>query len=270
MMDGALLSWLLAGIPLLGALGSLLFWPNADRLKFFSILWSAVSCASIIGFAGYLAMPPEGFLPLYLLPLTAVISLLAQPVHDDYRQSYIMTLVCLGLGLIVLTCPPLMGNLALALLLVLVASLLYRHHSALWPMSWWGIGTYSLGALCALLAVAVDPPVSSVASLVTCAVLLPLVPFHDGHLTALTRLPGNLPAFVVVLLPIAGLHELPHVLPTVPDVVAWTVSFFALLGALYGAVKALAQSLGVKALAYLLVLLGFAYLLKKEYWRDVH
>jgi len=30
------------------------------------------------------------------------------------------------------------------------------------------------------------------------------------------------------------------------------------------------QSLGVKALAYLLVLLGFAYLLKKEYWRDVH
>jgi ubiquinol-cytochrome c reductase cytochrome c1 subunit len=30
------------------------------------------------------------------------------------------------------------------------------------------------------------------------------------------------------------------------------------------------QSLGVKAIAYLLVLLVFAYLLKKEYWRDVH
>ena len=30
------------------------------------------------------------------------------------------------------------------------------------------------------------------------------------------------------------------------------------------------QSLGVKAIAYLLVLLAFAYLLKKEYWRDVH
>lgn len=30
------------------------------------------------------------------------------------------------------------------------------------------------------------------------------------------------------------------------------------------------QSLGLKAIAYLLVLLAFAYLLKKEYWRDVH
>ena len=30
------------------------------------------------------------------------------------------------------------------------------------------------------------------------------------------------------------------------------------------------QSLGVKAIVYLLILLAFAYLLKKEYWRDVH
>ncbi|TDU26451.1 ubiquinol-cytochrome c reductase cytochrome c1 subunit [Panacagrimonas perspica] len=30
------------------------------------------------------------------------------------------------------------------------------------------------------------------------------------------------------------------------------------------------QSLGIKAIVYLLILLGFAYLLKKEYWRDVH
>jgi NADH-quinone oxidoreductase subunit M len=76
------------------------------------------------------------------------------------------------------------------------------------------------------------------------------VPFHDAHLTALTRLPGNLPAFIVVLLPIAGLHGLSTVLPTVPDVVAWTVSCFALLGAFYGAVKALAQSRVRLLLAY--------------------
>ena len=30
------------------------------------------------------------------------------------------------------------------------------------------------------------------------------------------------------------------------------------------------QALGVKAMVYLFILLGFAYLLKKEYWRDVH
>ncbi|MGQ0528374.1 MAG: cytochrome c1 [Panacagrimonas sp.] len=30
------------------------------------------------------------------------------------------------------------------------------------------------------------------------------------------------------------------------------------------------QALGIKAITYLLILLGFAYLLKKEYWKDVH
>lgn len=30
------------------------------------------------------------------------------------------------------------------------------------------------------------------------------------------------------------------------------------------------QSLGFKAIVYLLVLLAFTYLLKKEYWKDVH
>lgn len=34
--------------------------------------------------------------------------------------------------------------------------------------------------------------------------------------------------------------------------------------------RSMRQALGVKALVYLFVLLGFAYLLKLEYWRDVH
>jgi NADH-quinone oxidoreductase subunit M len=128
--------------------------------------------------------------------------------------------------------------------------LLYRHHSALWPRSWWGIGAYALGALCAALSAATEAPLSSMASLLACAVLLPLVPFHDGHLTALTRLPGSLPSFIVVLLPIAGLHGLAAAMPSVPDIVAWTLSLFAVLGACYGALKALAQSRVRLLLAY--------------------
>jgi len=91
---------------------------------------------------------------------------------------------------------------------------------------------------------------SSIASLIACAVLIPLVPFHDGHLAALTRLPGSLPSFIVVLLPILGLHQLGAAMPTVPDSVAWTVSIFALVGASYGALKALAQSRVRLLLAY--------------------
>jgi NADH-quinone oxidoreductase subunit M len=80
--------------------------------------------------------------------------------------------------------------------------------------------------------------------------LLPLMPFHDGHLTAVTRLPGNLPSFVVLLLPLLGLHGIATALPTIPDTVAWTLSLFALVGAFYGAVKALAQTRVRLLLAY--------------------
>jgi len=161
-----------------------------------------------------------------------------------------LTLLFLGLGLSALSSPPPFSLLSLTLLLGLIAGLVYRHHSALWPRSWWGIGAYALGALCAALSAIAEAPLSAVASLLACAVLLPLVPFHDGHLTALTRLPGSLPSFIVVLLPVIGLHGLGAAMTTVPDTVAWTVSFFALVGASYGALKALAQSRVRLLLAY--------------------
>jgi len=250
MKDGALIIWLLSGLPLLGAVSSLLFWSNPARLQLSSVAWSVLSLGSIAAFSSQLVIPSEGLLPLYLLPLTAMISLLGQPPHVDHRLGWIMTLVFLGLGLGVMTTPPPFSFVALLFLFSVVAGLLYRHHSMLWSISWWGIGTYALGAFCAALSLVAEAPLASVASVVASAVLLPLVPFHDGHLTALTRLPGNLPSFIVLLLPTIGLHVLATVLPTVPDVVAWTVSLFALVGAFYGAVKALAQTRVRLLLAY--------------------
>jgi NADH-quinone oxidoreductase subunit M len=75
-----------------------------------------------------------------------------------------------------------------------------------------------------------------------CAVLLPLAPLHGGYLTTVTRLPGNLPSFVVLLLPIVGLHQLSTILSAIPEDVVSVVNVLALVGALYSAVKALAQS----------------------------
>ena len=161
-----------------------------------------------------------------------------------------MTLLFLGLGLGVLTIQHVVGQLAQVALLGLITFLLIWHHYPFWPTSWLGIGTFGLGTLCAGLAVIADPPVSSVASLVTCAILLPLVPFHDGYVTALTRLPGSLPPFIVLLLPAIGLHGLAAVLSTVPDVAVSTMTILALVGALYGSVKALAQSRVRLLLAY--------------------
>jgi NADH-quinone oxidoreductase subunit M len=250
MIDGALIPWLLAGLPLLGLLASLPFLADPERLKQSSVAWSVISLASVAACAGRVDAPPEGLLPLYLLPLAATISILGQPVHEQHRLSWLLTLLFLGLGLAAVGNQPPISLLSMTLLLVLIAGLLYRHHSALWPRSWWGIGAYGIGALCAALSVAADAPLSSLGSLLACVVLLPLVPFHDGHLTALTRLPGSLPSFIVILLPIAGLHGLGAAISVVPDTVAWTLSLFALVGASYGALKALAQTRVRLLLAY--------------------
>src|SRR5689334_15001603 len=216
MMD-MLLPWLFAGIPFAGALACLALWSDPYRVKSSAIVCSVISLASIVGLANRLPAPSDGLLPLYLLPLAAVVSALGQPVHESHRLSWTMTLVFLGLGMGVLTAGNPLGLLCLILLMSIIMFLLYRHHTTLWPISWWGIGSFGVGVVGTGISLAAAPPISSVASLAACAVLLPLMPFHHGYLTALTRLPGNLPPFIALLLPVLGLHGLATALPTIPN-----------------------------------------------------
>lgn len=241
MMD-MFVPWLPVGIPFVGALLCLASWSNPYRVKMCAIIASAISLASAVGVAHQLPTPSDGFLPFYVLPIAAVVSTLGQPTHESHRLSWAMTLLFLGLGMGVLIAENSLGPLCLILLLLTIMVLLYRHHTTLWPISWWGIGSFGVGVVGAGLSLAAGPPISSVASLATCAVLLPLMPFHDGYLTALTRLPGSLPPFIVLLLPVLGLHELVSAMPTMPNEFVGIVSFLALISSLYGAIKALAQS----------------------------
>jgi len=241
-MTDVFIPWLCAGIPFAGALVCLAFWSDPYRVKMLAIISSVISLAWITGVANQLPTPPDGLLPLYLLPIAAVVSALGQPVHENHRLSWAMTLVFLGLGMAVLTSRNSVGPLCLISLMLIIMFLLYRHHTTLWPISWWGIGSFGVGVAGAALSLAAGPPISSVASLATCAVLLPLMPFHDGYLTALTRLPGSLPPFIVLLLPVLGLHGLATAMPTMPNEFVAVVSLLALASALYGAIKALAQS----------------------------
>jgi len=252
MIDAALIPWLLAGVPLLGAALSLAMWPHPHRLIAWSVGVCVVSLVSVagFGFAGYLTIPPEGLLLPLLLPLTAGVSLLGQPHHQNHRASWVLTLIFLGLGLGALTSQPVIATLFLLAIHSVVIVLLYRHHTALWPISWWGLGAYALGAFCLTLTLVTDPPLSSMAALLACAILLPLVPFHDGQITALTRLPGNLPSFIVLLFPALGLHNLAPLAATLPDTVTEMIGWLALAGTVYGAVKALAQSRVRLLLAY--------------------
>lgn len=250
MMAGTATPLVLAGLPILGAAAGVVVWSNPRALKNWLTTVSLISLAAVVGLSGSLSVPAEGLLPAFLLPIAACASLLGQPVQKDHRLSWIMTVLFLGLGLSILTGPVLLAHVCSILMLGLAVVLLYRHHTQLWPISWWGIGGYGLATLCVAISVVAGPPLSALASLVACAILLPLVPFHDGYVTALTRLPGSLPSFIVLLFPVIGLHGLATVLPTVPAVVASTVGVFALVGALYGAIKALAQSRARLVLSY--------------------
>jgi len=200
-MDGTVASWLLAGIPLLGAAFGFAVWSRPHYLRNWSVVLSILSLVAAVGMSRSLVTSPENLLLVYLLPVAACASLLGQPIHKNLRLSWITTLLFLGLGFVILTSQNVMGQVCLLVLLSSLIALLYRHHTPLWPISWLGIGAYALAAGCVTISLVVAPPLSSVASLLACAVLLPLMPFHQGHITALTRLPGGLPSFIVLLFP---------------------------------------------------------------------
>ena len=238
-MTGELIfSWLSTCLPLIGAFASRTSWEDSSQLRKSCLIWSVLSMAPIIGSGSSML---EGPLLLDLLPVAAVISMLGQPNHRDHRLSWLMTLVCLGLGIGVIALPGMVSHLFLLALLVIIGGLLLHHHTALWPISWWGTGLFGCAGLGVIVAALAAPPLSSSAALLAGAVLIPLVPFHTGYLTALTRLPGNLPSFAAVLLPAVGLHFMSSALQNVSTTVAGLLSLAALLSTLYSAVKALAQ-----------------------------
>lgn len=250
MTDIVITPLLLAAVPIIGAILGLIVWSQPDKLRTWSVIVTGLSLLAVIGMSRHITETTEGQLFLYLLPLAAGISLLGGPVHLQNRLSWVLTPLFLGLGLGILTSQHVVGQIALVVLFGLITFLLYWHHNPFWPRSWWGIGAYGLGALCAGLAAIASPPVSALASLLACAILLPLVPFHQGYVSALTRLPGSLPSFIVLLLPAIGFHSLAAIIPMVPDVAVSTMTILALVGALYGSVKALAQSRIRMLLAY--------------------
>jgi NADH-quinone oxidoreductase subunit M len=250
MTDIVIIPVLLAAIPIIGAILGLIVWSQPDKLRTWSVIVTGLSLLAVIGMSGHITKTTEGQLFLYLLPLAAGISLLGGPVHLQHRLSWVLTLLFLGLGFGILTSQQVVGQIALGILLGLITFIFYWHHNPFWPRSWWGIGAYGLGALCAGLAAIASPPVSTLASLLACAIVLPLVPFHQGYVSALTRLPGSLPSFIVLLLPAIGFHNLAAILPMVPDVAISTITNLALVGALYGSIKALAQSRVRLLLAY--------------------
>lgn len=250
MMRGQAVQIVLVAIPLVGAALGLLVWSKPQQLKAWSLFVAVASLLMLVGLSGRLTVPVEGMALLYLLPVAAGLSLLGQPSHQDNRPAWVMTLVLLGLGLGVVVSLGGVELILLVLLFGLVSVLLYRYRSISGSVPWWGIGTYGLGMVCAIVALIAIPPVSSVAFLVSCAILLPLVPFHGGYVAAFRGLPGNLPAFLALLLPSLGFHGLLTLIPGLSESTVQTLVILAMAGMLYGSLKALTQSRVRLVLAY--------------------
>jgi NADH-quinone oxidoreductase subunit M len=250
MMKGQAVQIVLVAIPLMGAALGLLVWSKPRQLKAWSLFVAVASLLMLVGLSGRLTVPVEGMALLYLLPVVAGLSLLGQPIHRDNRPAWVMTLVLLGLGLGVLGSMDGVKLILFVLLFGLVGALLYRYRSISGSVPWWGIGTYGLGMACAIVALIAIPPVSSVAFLVSCAILLPLVPFHGGYVAAFRGLPGNLPAFLALLLPSLGFHGLLTLIPGLSESTVQTLVILAMAGMLYGSLKALTQSRVRLVLAY--------------------
>ncbi|MSR25369.1 MAG: hypothetical protein EXR96_09890 [Nitrospiraceae bacterium] len=250
MMKGQAVQIVLVAIPLMGAALGLLVWSKPRQLKAWSLFVAVASLLMLAGLSGRLTVPVEGMALLYLLPVAAGLSLLGQPIHRENRPAWVMTLVLLSLGLGVLGSMDGVKLILFVLLFGLVGALLYRYRSISGSVPWWGIGTYGLGMACAIVALIAIPPVSSVAFLVSCAILLPLVPFHGGYVAAFRGLPGNLPAFLALLLPSLGFHGLLTLIPGLSESTVQMLVILAIAGMLYGSLKALTQSRVRLVLAY--------------------
>ncbi len=95
--------WLLVAVPILGAGLSWLWRASLPRMKTAALVTAAVSFCSVIGSALALGEPSTAVPFLCLLPLTAYLSLLGQPLHRETSPAWPMSLIVLGLGLGTLT-----------------------------------------------------------------------------------------------------------------------------------------------------------------------
>ena len=241
---------LLVAVPVVGATLGMLMWRNPQAFKVWLLIVTIATFVTVGLTSGALSQERGGALLRSLLPLTAFVTLLAQPAHRSLRSSWLVTLLLLGLGLGVLVWEAPLSQVFFLLLLALIGLLLYRYRQHAVFDARAGIGTAGLGVLCVTVAMTVPPPVSSIMLGVACGIALPLVPFHKSYVGALTGLPGNLPGFLGALLPLVGFYGLLTLQPQLSGTVSNTAGILSLVGMVYGSLKALTQSRAASVMTY--------------------
>jgi NADH-quinone oxidoreductase subunit M len=245
-LDGLLadapLAALSAGVPLAGVAAAVAFWGNARLLRAMCVAVAVTSLVAVGLVAGRFAATPLGLLPAAILPAAAAAALLGQPADRSHRLWWLETLVCLGLALGSLAGADIWQHACKAALVLVVIYLLVRSRSSFTPVAWWGVGALAVCLAGLVLVRLADERLAPWAALAACVPLLPLVPFHAGYASSLTRLPGSTAGFLAVAMPLVGLHSAATLLGDLPGDFWNGIGWLALAGAAWAAVRALVRA----------------------------
>ncbi|MFQ5580570.1 MAG: proton-conducting transporter membrane subunit [Nitrospiria bacterium] len=241
-------------LPLLGAVFSFVFRGQAEKMKIIALGTTLSTLLALLvllpGNVHFLIMPLMVF-----LPLSAALTLLASFSHEITPGDLPILLILLGLGLGYMMHDGEIGLSCLAGVLGIMIFLLSRQNRRSRFSGKWAIALYGL-ALAALIASLILSPSSGGAPLlITYAVLFPVFPFHGAYVVTSGHLRGVLSGFLFLFLPTLGFKGVLVILHETPTVFIQGLMVFALIGALYGGIRALVQLNGSHRLAYS----GFAF-----------
>lgn len=111
---------LLVAVPVISATVGLAFRNQPDALKVWLLLATMATLGTLGWTAGQLPSKAAGLSLLALLPITAFVSLLGQPLHPRHGPAWLLTLLLLGLGLGVLALDATLATLCFGLLVAIL------------------------------------------------------------------------------------------------------------------------------------------------------
>ncbi len=234
-------SLILVAAPILGALLGLALWKWPRIFKTWALAFLAATGLILTVYSGPSSDDTTSGILMALIVLAAFLSVLGHNQQKDTPAVLFLTLVLVGLGLGFMTSEGGARISFLGEIFVLVGMVLFYYGSLSREISWGALGLYGLGLTCLGVSVVASGPMAALVLVVAFAVALPLFPFHGAIIATLGNLPGSLPAFLVVLLPSLGFSGVSVLIPTLPAWLMHSIFVLALLGALYGALKALVQ-----------------------------
>ncbi len=235
-------SLILVAPPILGALLGLVLWKGPRIFKAWALAFlAATGLILITAYSGPSSDDPASGMLMALIVLAAFLSVLGHNQQKDTPAVLFLTLILVGLGLGFMTSEGGARTSYLGEIFVLVGLVLFYYGSLSRQICWGALGLYGLGLTCLGVSVVASGSLKALVVLVAFTVAFPLFPFHGAFIATLGNLPGSLPAFLVVLLPSLGFAGGATLIPNLPEWLTHGIFALALLGALYGALKALVQ-----------------------------